>query len=62
MSRVEEIKEAIEALSNTEFTNLTQWLADKDWEKWEAQIEADSAKGDLDFLSQEALDRGQTKK
>ena len=55
MSRVDEIKEEIEALSDTEFSSLRQWLADKDWERWEAQIETDSMNGSLDFLSQEAL-------
>jgi hypothetical protein len=34
---------------------LREGFAQKDWEIWDRQIEADSAKGKLDFLLEEAM-------
>jgi hypothetical protein len=56
MSRVSEIKAAIETLPEDEYAQLRQWFSERDWEKWDQQIEADSESGELDFLIQEALD------
>jgi hypothetical protein len=56
MSRVSEIKAAIEALEEEEYAQLRQWFSSRDWEKWDQQIEADSESGKLDFLIKEALD------
>ncbi len=56
MSRVNEIKAAIEALREEEYAQLRQWFSERDWEKWDQQIEADSEAGKLDFLLQEARD------
>ncbi len=56
MSRVSEIKAAIEALHEEEYAQLRQRFSERDWEKWDKQIEADSESGRLDFLIQEALD------
>jgi hypothetical protein len=56
MSRVSEIKAAIEALPEEEYAQLRQWFSARDWEKWDRQIEADSKSGKLDFLIEEALD------
>ena len=39
-----------------EFTELVRWLSEKDWERWDKEIEADSKAGKLDFLVREALD------
>jgi hypothetical protein len=44
MLKVSEIKVAI------------QNLPEKDWQKWDRQIEVDSESGKLDFLIKEALD------
>ena len=38
-----------------EFTELVRWLSEKDWERWDKEIEADSEAGKLDFLVREAL-------
>jgi len=54
MTKVDEIKEAIEALPEEEFARLRDWIAEKDWEKWDREIEEDSASGRLDFLVEEA--------
>jgi hypothetical protein len=56
MSNVNQIKAAIEALPEEEYAQLRQWFSERDWGKWDEQIEADSESGKLDFLIQEALD------
>ena len=56
MSRVEEIEKAIDALPEEEYIQLRKWFSEKDWQKWDRQIEADSQSGKLDFLRREALE------
>jgi hypothetical protein len=35
MSKVDEIKEAIDALPEEEYVKLRQWFSEKDWQKWD---------------------------
>lgn len=56
MSKVDELKTEIERLPQEEFTELVRWVSEKDWERWDKEIEADSAAGKLDFLVREALE------
>jgi hypothetical protein len=56
MSNIEEIKTAIEALPKKEYARLRQWFTERDWQKWDKQIEGDSESGRLDFLIDEALE------
>ena len=56
MSKVDELKTEIERLPENEFTELVRWLSEKDWGRWDQEIEADSEVGKLDFLVREALD------
>lgn len=56
MSTVKEIEKAIELLPEEEYIQLRQWFSEKDWVKWDQQIEADSKSGKLDFLVHEALE------
>lgn len=56
MSRVEEIEKAIDALPEEDYVHLRQWFSEKDWQKWDRQIEADSGSGKLDFLLKDALE------
>jgi hypothetical protein len=56
MSKVERIQTEIESLSDEEYSKLRQWFSERDWEKWDRQIEEDSGSGKLDFLIKEALD------
>jgi hypothetical protein len=56
MSKVDKLKTEIERLPREEFTELVRWLSEKDWERWDKEIEADSEAGRLDFLMREALD------
>ena len=65
MSKVEEIKAVIESLSEEEYTRLRGWFSERDWKKWDRQIEVDSELGKLDFLINEALNekaKGKLKK
>ena len=54
MSKVDQLKAEIERLPGEEFSELFRWLADKDWERWDKEIEADSRAGRVDFLVREA--------
>ena len=54
MSKIDELKAAIERLPSEEFTEIFRWLSEKDWERWDKEIEADSQAGKLDFLVREA--------
>ena len=54
MSNIDELKEEIEELPSEEFGELFRWLSEKDWERWDQEIEGDSEAGRLDFLGREA--------
>ena len=54
MASVDDIKTAIESLPEKEFAALREWFSEKDWEKWDRQIERDAESGKLDFLIAEA--------
>jgi len=42
MLSVNKIKEAIESLPEKDYTQLRQWFSEKDWQKWDNQIELDA--------------------
>ena len=54
MAKIDELKKTIEALPAEDYGKLRQWFSEKDWEKWDEQIELDSKLGKLDFLIKEA--------
>jgi hypothetical protein len=56
MSKVDKLKTEIEGLPKDEFTELVRWLSEKEWERWDKEIEAYSKAGRLDFLIREAQD------
>lgn len=56
MEKVEDIQAAIESLPEDEYARLRNWFSEKDWEKWDRQIEVDSESGKLDFLVKEAVE------
>lgn len=56
MSKVDELKTEIDRLPQEEFAELIRWLSERDWERWDKEIEADSEVGKLDFLVREALE------
>ncbi|MCL5021586.1 MAG: hypothetical protein M1339_08030 [Bacteroidetes bacterium] len=55
-AKIEEIKDAISLLPEEEYARLRQWFSEKDWEKWDKQIEADSDAGRLDSLIKETAE------
>ncbi len=56
MRSIEEAIEFIESLSKDDFYRLRDWILERDWEKWDREIEKDSKNGKLDFLIKEVLD------
>ena len=55
MTVVERLQAEIKALPPEEYTLLRQWFLERDWERWDAQLEQDVAAGKLDFLFEEAM-------
>lgn len=54
MTQIEAIQAEIEALSSEDFARLREWIAERDWQRWDKQIEQDASEGKLDFLKEEA--------
>jgi hypothetical protein len=55
MTKLEELEMAVDALPENEYSEFRNWFLEKDWEKWDRQIEEDSRTGKLDFLVHEAF-------
>lgn len=53
MTQIEAIQAEIESLSSADFARLQEWIAERDWQNWDRQIERDSAAGKLDLLQEE---------
>jgi Fe-S cluster biosynthesis and repair protein YggX len=53
MSKIDSLKAEIESLPSEEFAEIFRWLSEKDWERWDKEIAADSDAGRLDFLERE---------
>ncbi len=62
MLKLEEIKASIESLPEDEYDQFRRWFSEKDWQKWDEQIEEDSESGKLDILVEEAFNEKQTAK
>ena len=56
MQTFEDIKSQIEILPRHEYMKLVHWLAERETESWDKEIEMDAASGHLDFLVDEALE------
>jgi len=52
---VREIEHAIDELPSEQFRELREWFAERDMQKWDRQIEADSVAGRLDSLIERAM-------
>jgi hypothetical protein len=62
MVTVERIQSEISALTPEEYASLRQWFLERDWDRWDRQLEKDAESGKLDFLLEEARtekDQGQ---
>jgi hypothetical protein len=53
MSKMDSLKAEIESLPSEEFAEIFRWLSERDWERWDKEIAADSDAGRLDFLERE---------
>jgi hypothetical protein len=56
MTKIEELEMAITSLPEEDYSQLRRWFLERDWEKWDREIEADAESGKLDFLLQEAAE------
>ena len=54
MRKIEHIQREIGELSREEFTELRDWVLERDWTAWDAQIERDARSGKLDKLLEES--------
>ncbi|MFQ5840139.1 MAG: hypothetical protein ACE5HK_05410 [Candidatus Methylomirabilales bacterium] len=64
MAKLEELERSVASLSEEEYREFRRWFLERDWGKWDRQIEENSKAGKLDFLVKEALEakkRGQLK-
>jgi hypothetical protein len=57
MAKIDDLKAEIERLPSEEFREIFRWLSEKDWERWDKEIESDSEAGKLDFLVREAREQ-----
>jgi hypothetical protein len=57
-SNLELLKSKIESLPDKEFFRLSHWFAEKEWERWDRQLEVDEAASKLDVLVAEARSQG----
>jgi hypothetical protein len=55
-TKIEQLEMAVTSLPEEEYSQFRRWFFDRDWEKWDRELEADAASGRLDFLVQEAAD------
>ena len=56
MSTVVEIENAIDRLPPVERAQVAAWLARREAQDWDTQMEEDAATGKLDFLFREVAD------
>ena len=54
MQTFEQIKAQIEALPQSEYSKLIDWLSAREAAEWDRAIEQDASNGVLDFLIDEA--------
>ncbi|HEY1234097.1 MAG TPA: hypothetical protein VGH22_12040 [Candidatus Binatia bacterium] len=55
MSKVENIEQAVEALTPAELAAFRRWFLEFDAQLWDRQLEEDVRKGRLDKLAEDAL-------
>ena len=55
MSKVKEIQEAIESLSEKDYHSFRNWFYKRENDLWDEEIIGDSETGRLDFLKEDAI-------
>ncbi len=53
---IEEIEKAVVSLPEQEYKKFRRWFFERDWERWDEEIEQDVQSGRLDQLVKEADD------
>ncbi len=54
MTQLEKLEQQVASLPATDYGEFRRWFLERDWEKWDREIEADWDAGKLDFLVKEA--------
>jgi hypothetical protein len=54
MATLEELEMAVDALTQEEYSRFRSWFLERDWEKWDQEIDEDAKAGGLDFLIRES--------
>jgi hypothetical protein len=55
MTKVQALEEEIERLSPAELAELQEWLAEREADAWDREIERDAASGKLDKLFEKSV-------
>jgi hypothetical protein len=55
MTKVQALEEEIERLSPAELAELQEWLAEREADAWDREIERDAASGKLDKLFEKSM-------
>lgn len=58
MSTLGKIQSEIAALGMADYSALRRWFAERDWDAWDREFEEDVESGRLDFLAEEAKQKG----
>lgn len=56
MARVDAIEQEVQKPSPDEFSQLRDWILERDWEQWDRQIERDAQDGRLEPLFELGLE------
>ena len=56
MADITTLQRAVLAFPEADYARFRQWFNELDWEKWDRQIEEDSAAGKLNHLIAEAFE------
>ena len=54
MTKIEEIQQAINSLSNSEYNQIRQWIIEKDLDVWDREMATDETAGKLKYLVKES--------
>jgi hypothetical protein len=55
MSKIEQLEQQVQALSEEELAQFRAWFIEFDWKMWDRQLDRDVASGKLDALAEKAL-------
>jgi hypothetical protein len=55
MSKVEQLEQQVQSLSDEELAQFRAWFHEFDWAMWDRQFERDIVAGRLDALGEKAL-------